>query len=348
MDFIKKKITIQKLPSGDALKIWVYTFWGSGKKNVYIQANIHGPEITGILVIKKLIKYLVKNKLDFKKLVVVPSCNPMGLNSQFIGQQTGYVNQLTGKNWNRIYHDISTGIDIKRPVAIQKFKGILLKNLKEKILKEKSLESKLALVLQSLSFNSDVVIDLHTAWGKAPHYVYCYKEHINEAKKFGVGNIIILAEEDFFGVFDEAQLYPYFRFKEKIINFVLPKEVYTLELGSDNQLEKENIDLSFSELLGFFKNKKVLKSETDFCLNKDFVYYYAPAGGLIVWNVEPGDYFKKAQKIAEIYCMDSETTVPVVSNHDGKMLIRFNAHAVHEGQEICKSMTRINKGDTKK
>lgn len=353
MKYKKETISIQKLPSGDDLSIKVYKFYGKGKKKVYVQANIHGPELTGILVAKKLISYIKKNRGDFAEFIIVPSCNPMGLNSQFLSQQTGYVNQLTGKNWNRIYPDLSTGINFpeKGKISIGTYKKLLIKNLNKKLAICEDLETKLGLALLKLSFDADIVIDLHTAWGKAPHYIYAYPDQFEQVKHFKIGNVFLLDTHEFLGVFDEANLYPYFKLKDKISNFELPKQVFTLELGNDCSLEPENIDLGFEELKSYLNAQDVLPGSStlnaptnfDICLQKDYVYYFAPTGGLLIWTKAPGEYFKKGEILGSIYEIESEKATFVKGKHDGKMMIQFNAHAIHQGQQICKIMSDVRK-----
>src|SRR3989338_4284393 len=235
-------IKVQQLPSGDNLNIKVYKFAGKGKKKIYIQANIHGPEVVGILVAKKLVSHIQKYGGNFKEFIIVPSCNPIGFNQQFIGQQIGYVNQLTGTNWNRIYKNLGDNFKIKGQVSMAEFKNLLLKNLKDKKVKDTDTESQLALTLQELSFDADIVLDLHTAWGTAPQYVYSFSEYLESTKKFGISNVILLEKDTFSGVFDESHLYPYFANKTKIKNFKLPKQVFTLELGSDCSVEEKDVE----------------------------------------------------------------------------------------------------------
>ncbi len=352
MKYTKEKIKIQQLPSGDNLHIFMYKFTGKGDKKIYIQANIHGPELTGILVIKKLIQFFKLNQANFSELILIPSVNPIGLNQQFIGQQVGYVNHLSGKNWNRIYPDISKNILLKHKVELKEFKAKLLTNLEYLQNKATNIETLLGLKLLKYSFDSDIVIDLHTAWGKAPHYIYCYPEQLESAKLFQVENFILLDEKDFFGVFDEANLYPYFKNKQKIKKFKLPKEVFTLELGNDCDLNSENIQKSTNHILKYLYKKGIIKDTSNkskfnpaykytISKNKDFEYYYAPIGGLLVWKIEDGDFFMKRDVIGEIFTLDHEFPTKLIAPKSGKLIIKGNSHSVHQGQAICKYMTNF-------
>ncbi len=345
--FVEKKV-IQTLPSGDSLNIKVYRFYGKGTKTIYIQSNIHGPELTGIMVIKKLIKYFKSEEGNFKELILVPTANPIGLNSQFIGQQTGYVNHLTGKNWNRIYFDASKDIDLKEKTTLSIYSKKLKSELEKKFKSAEEIEDKLGLTLQLLSFDADILIDLHTSWGKAPHYIYCYQDQKEKAKQFGIENIFFLNEKAYEGVFDESVLFPFVKNKKKIKNFKLPKQVFTVEFGADCSLDKENINTSFLEVLSYLSSEKLISQSSEkkkqtftISLNSGFNYYYAPHGGLLVWNIKPGEVFKKGQILCEIHSLQTETVTFVKAQTPGKLVIQFNSHAVHEGQKICKVMSNF-------
>ncbi len=350
MNQTTKLIKIQQLPSGDTLNIKAHKFTGNGTKKIYIQANIHGPEMVGILVAKKLIQYIKKHGGNFKELIIVPSCNPIGLNQQFIGQQTGYVNHITGTNWNRIYKNLCAGSEIKNGITMKEFKKILSKNIKIRKISETDTESQLALILQELSFDSDIIIDLHTAWGTAPQYVYSYEDYIENTKKFNIENIILLENENFSGVFDESHLYPYFANKNKIKDFKLPKQVFTLELGSDCTVNDKDVESGFYKLMSYLSSEKIVKNidqndiavkKFDICELNNFIYYNAPKGGLLVWKKNENEHVKKGETICEIHEILSENVINVTATEPCKLIIKFNATAVHQGQKIAKVMISI-------
>lgn len=347
MKYQKEIIKIQKLPSGDFLKIAAYHFLGPGAKKIYIQANVHGPELTGVLVAKKLIDYFSKHPGNFSQLTLVPGCNPTGLNAQLFGQQIGYLDPLTGKNWNRIYQDLSKDIAFNpnRKLSIDSFKKTLyhklLKGFKEPNI---DFESKLALTLQKLSFNADIVIDCHTSWGRAPHYVYCFPEQLQIARNFGVEIIILLDPTNFEGVFDEAQFYPYHKNRKRIKNFVTPKQVFTLELGNDLSLDSTNIDLGFREIMSYLSSQQVLIEKWpitklfNFTVGRanNFIHLFSPKAGLLVWDKKPGEILAKGDKLGALFDIQKGTFSPVKSPTTGKLVIQFNSQAVHEGQKIAK------------
>ena len=80
-----KTINLRRLSSGDLLTLQVYQFLGKklGKKT-YLQANLHGAEIVGNVVIKEIFHWL--SCLDASQLNgeiwLVPAYNPVGMNKR--------------------------------------------------------------------------------------------------------------------------------------------------------------------------------------------------------------------------------------------------------------------------
>ena len=119
------------------IDVWRYNH-PDATQTVYLQAGIHGIELTGIPVVHEFMKEIEEHQLA-QNFICVPLSNPMGLDSQIMGVQTGYNNIHTNQqncwNWNRIT------------------------NLNE----EPSQEGHWIKTLLDLSAPADIVLDLHTA-----------------------------------------------------------------------------------------------------------------------------------------------------------------------------------------
>ena len=108
MNYTISKVPLLQLASGDRLSLQLYKFTGAkpGKK-AYIQANLHGSEISGNAVINELIQFLIA--LEPRQLNgeiwLVPVCNPIGINQRSHHFSTGRYNPYDGKDWNRIFWD---------------------------------------------------------------------------------------------------------------------------------------------------------------------------------------------------------------------------------------------------
>lgn len=108
MDYTVSTIPLLQMASGDRLSLQVYKFTGvtPGKK-AYVQANLHGAEISGNAVIHQLIQFLITLEPSQLKgeIWLVPVCNPIGINQRSHHFSTGRYNPYDGKDWNRIFWD---------------------------------------------------------------------------------------------------------------------------------------------------------------------------------------------------------------------------------------------------
>ena len=131
------------------IDVWRYNHQDA-TKTVYLQGGIHGIELTGIPVVHEFIKEIEEHQLAYN-FICVPLSNPMGLDSQIMGVQTGYNNIHTNQqncwNWNRIT------------------------NLKD----EQSQEGQWIRNLLDFAEPADIVLDLHTAVSR-DSIIWCFKK----------------------------------------------------------------------------------------------------------------------------------------------------------------------------
>jgi len=292
---IKNKL-VSKTPSGNSKTIKVYEISNPNSlKHIYLQAGLHGTELTGTPILFELINLIQKNPEDFKdfSFTIVPICNPESTDSQIMGLQTGY---------NNIHTDAHNCQNYNRP------------NLK----KVGSIEYKHIQTLFDLSKNADVLIDLHTAGKESLWHVYCNKSLTSKAKSFGVKNII--AWDSIIGCFED-------------LNFEKGKETYTLECGPSRSISQTDINKGIQAILDFLKEEKQDKKFNILDENQ-IQSLKANDSGFLVWNIKVGEKFKKDQVIAQIINGVNQKTL-VKAPKDGILFIKDNIHAVFENQQIA-------------
>ena len=379
--FERQDIIIRTMASGDKLTIPVWKFSGEqpGYK-VYIQANIHGPEIAGIGACRELINVLMKEEIC-GSVVVVPTANPCGLNSKINNLQIGYtdLNDSAVGNFNREYKllvkdqkgscDGKSGLidldgfiekysESDLDVIVSQFEQELFGSLENVKIKDGRnglrYGLKLALTLQQLALDSNFVIDLHTG-EKAVHFCYTFNECFESAKYFNIGSFIELADE-FEGVFDEAFLLPWIRLHRKLKKagkeFAFSKfnkEAFTLELGSGDRINSISMKEDAARLVNFLRCKGVLKGSGEKMLSKyvkckheDLCSYYSPTGGLILWQKKVGDWVKEGEVLAYLIQpgKEDQSEIPVKAKDNGLINNMAPTHVVHEGMHLCSIMSK--------
>ncbi|NWF69086.1 MAG: succinylglutamate desuccinylase/aspartoacylase family protein [Chloroflexi bacterium] len=347
IQFEHDSLLLRTLASGAQLRVPVFRFTGGAGKNVYIQANIHGPEIAGIGAAHRLIDLLRAEPALHGSITIVPSINPVGLDAKINGMQVGYadLNETVVGNFNRVYQLLVTektptdAEDIQRvgledfaaahknddvPTITREFHGALKRALAD-VRAKKGREGlrfgvKLALTVQELCADADYLIDLHTA-GIAQYHIFAFDEVLPSVPYFGIAPIIVLPD-DFAGVLDEAFLLPWVRLRKALqkVGRDLPfsafeREAFTLELGSADKIDARRMDEDARRILNYLRHKGVLEgAATPYTARyykaqqSNYARYNAPTGGLILWHKRPGDHVKTGEALCTILCAYNRAT----------------------------------------
>ncbi len=242
------------------IDIWRYNH-PDATQTVYMQGGIHGIELTGIPVIHEFIKEIEEHQLVYN-FICVPLSNPMGLDSQIMGVQTGYNNIHTNQqncwNWNRIT------------------------NLKD----EKSQEGNWIKTLLDLAEPADIVLDLHTAGVEAVPHIYSHVTEIKHAEGLGIPHLLAWSK-------------PSYSFADT--HHQLGKIALTFELSSSRSVRLEWVEESLIYLRRFFGIMPKTEGSRTWQVENQIKKWYSPEGGVLCWNIDAGDSLSEGDVIASIY-----------------------------------------------
>jgi uncharacterized protein len=334
--FERENVTIRTLASGATLTIPVFHVRGATERpKIYIQANIHGPEIAGIGAIYDLLASLRQQETINGSLTIVPSVNPVGLNSKINGMQVGYadLNETVVGNFNRIYKmlvtdDPQASDKVVLPAFAEEHRATLLPEIKAAFraaLKTAldhleartapygfSYGEKLAFSIQRMSYDADYLIDLHTA-GDAIYHMYTFPECLQSVPYFDLHHTVLL-DKSFSGVLDESFLQPWLRLREAFTKVgreipfsMFELEAFTPELGSADTLDRGAMQADAERVLNYLRHKGVLSGKSKqhpgdyhYCTQENYRRYRATTGGLLLWHKQPGDSVETGEKIVTI------------------------------------------------
>lgn len=364
-------IPIRQLASGDRLSIQVYKFVGSqpGKK-AYLQANLHGAEISGNAVIHQLIEFLIC--LNETQLIgeiwLVPVCNPEGVNARSHHFSSGRYYPYDGKDWNRIFWDYE-----KEDEDIEAFakSQLALKpaeiktNYRHKILH--SFHNLLTKInassgapfdeiyryqMQSLCLDADYVIDLHSSTNQGLDFLYYFRSREESAKAFLLDYGLLMNKYDG-DAFDEAFLKPWLALEKCLMELGKPTifdvESWTLELGSGMKMNPESVAKGVRGVKNYLTSKELLnidgfplpetaKYQINLTPKDKIKRYYSPAGGMIQSRVELGSFVKAEELIYQVLCFnklgDLPTIVDVCAEADGLVFDVSTNYCVSQGDYV--------------
>jgi predicted deacylase len=150
----------------------------AGGQKIYIQSSLHADELPGMLVAWRLRKHFADLEAAGKlrgEVIVVPVSNPIGLNQWILGSHIGRFEGNTAQNFNRHFYDLTTlvmpRVEARLTGNIDENRQVVRAAMRE-ALDEQTPRTELdsqRLALQKLSYDADVVLDLHCDWDAAMH-----------------------------------------------------------------------------------------------------------------------------------------------------------------------------------
>ncbi|MBU2870238.1 succinylglutamate desuccinylase/aspartoacylase family protein [Colwellia sp. E2M01] len=331
--FTKEVMSVGEMACGTKLTVPVFSFKVAEEQktgpDVYIQANMHGAEVQGNAVIFQLLELLPHCQLN-ANITLVPYANPLG-NSHKSGEYTlGRFDPITGENWNRMYHFdqsiiepfVKQYIDASDDEIEAKFAQLLTNEIEAKLAPSVwglSTGQRIAYQLQRLAHKADIVLDLHTGPISSKH-LYCSEYSQASAKYFNIEHTLLIPN-GFGGAMDEAIFCPWWYLQEAFADSgreftmgqgIFDKEAYTVELGSQEQIDLDVAKGDAKDLLTYLQYKGVIggaeyqpKEMTRYaCHLKDYKTFYAPMGGMVDYLAGFGKPIAAGEPLARILRMD--------------------------------------------
>jgi predicted deacylase len=320
-----KKIKKHILPASSmgnerTLTVIHYGSQSAGNK-AYIQAGLHADEAPGLVVMHHLINMLdqtdAANNIN-GQIILLPVVNPIGISQWRDESLQGRFDFYNNINFNRRHLDITAQIAERvkdqlcdtaeaNVALIRKAAGEVLSSMtpgdEAEYLKH---------LLLSLSYDADIVLDLHCD-DQAIIHVYLgtplWPEAVDLPAQLGV-DVTLLAEDSGVTPFDEACSRIWWQLAKKFPEYPIPPACLsaTVELRGIADVshetgaqDAENI-FFFLQRRGFIKGQApelpLLRNEATPLRGVEHIK--APVPGVVVFLKEPGDHIKKGDVIAEI------------------------------------------------
>jgi len=268
--FSKQTLALHQSPGGANYEVDVYNYQHpEAQKTVYLQGGLHGIELTGIPVIYEFMKEIEQHQLK-TNFICVPQSNPMGLDSQIMGVQTGYNNLHTNHqncwNWNRI----------------------------GQLRDEPSIEGNWIRTLLELAEPADIILDLHTAGTETEAHIYAHVSQIDHA--IGMGIPHLLAWEAASTSFSDT-------------NVTAGKIALTFELSSSRSITSQRVEEGIMYLKRFFKIEPEVSGTKIWHIKGKLKKLYAPAAGVLCWKKDAGVEVKEGEVVAELYTRNGKQAI---------------------------------------
>ncbi|WP_409995557.1 succinylglutamate desuccinylase/aspartoacylase family protein [Ferrimonas balearica] len=357
-------LEVGQQPNGEPAQVPVITVEGApGGPNVYLQANLHGAEIQGNAVLAAFLE-LCRAQRPKGTFTLVPMANPIGINQKSGEFTLGRFDPISGENWNRQYHFSNADLDAFCQAHLNSDETTIAAAFRERLRAQIAQRQAspwglktgqtMALRLQQLALEADIVLDLHTG-PISDRHLYVPEYARARAHHFNIP-LNILMPSDFGGALDEAHFSPWWQLSQRFAELGRTLEVlvdaFTLELGPQEHLDpaqagRDALGIGrYLEVMGCWPEgtHQVEEEIQHACQLADYKALYSPCGGQIEYLAPLGQPVKAGVPVARIWHyerlgqdkpMFTEVSLPC----DAIPVLHFASANVQEGTELYKFLT---------
>jgi len=320
---------IQELNNGQNLELISHTFdSGLPGPNIYLQANLHGPEIFGTYLLGKIVDGFKKNISKVKNfkgtLVIVPCANPMGSQNVAYNTMLGRWNPVSGVNWNRIFETKSFS---NKQEKLNFYKQQLASD-------NLSIELKLASQLMILSSKADYIIDIHTTGKESLNHIFSKGEYIKYFKSLKPEVVIETTNTIPEGSFENASVWPLMNGQDT------PPITCTWEASSHSIIDylqiQERVEYLWNWLNETWQGKVVEGYKPENIISDTLCEnLISPIGGYFTWKKELGNIIKKGEDFVTFYQPNNDKFIDIKAEFNFILIAKYGIGAIAQGEQIA-------------
>jgi predicted deacylase len=305
---------------GTQRQLRVFSFGDPGARpKAYLQAGLHADEPAGMMILRELCKLLAaaEEAGEIKgEIIVVPMANPLGVDQALNSAIMGRFELRTGANFNRSWPDLVTGLadSVRKRIGKDEEENVELvrRELKRRIagLQAESPIMAQRIALARRAYDADLVVDLHCD-DEALSYMMAPDELWDEAKRFaadvGVHSLQLNGETNGAHCFDECFLAPWQTLRQELGDRVpLACHAFTFEMGGVLDVDPKQASRYAQGFFRYLRRVGCIKGVAPRYrangLNefREFEMLDSPAGGLLLYRQQLGDWVAPGDVLAEI------------------------------------------------
>jgi predicted deacylase len=343
---------------GTARHLLVHRFGqANARPKAYLQAGLHADELPGVLVLRHFAGLLEAAEAEGRvrgEVVLVPLANPIGMAQSIVQAHLGRYDLFRMTNFNRDWPDLASGAaervrdrltdDAAANVAL--IRGALRELAAE--LPEVGENAALRKHLFKLAVDADLVLDLHCDQEAAMHLYLgtpLWPESVDLAAEIGA-EAVLLAEASGGNPFDEAFSAPWWQLARTFPERPIPNACLaaTLEHRGLRDVEDQLARQDAAALLRFLTRRGVLAGDPgplparrcEATPLAGAAMVEAPASGLVLFDVAPGDEVASGQRLARIVDPLAPVEVEVRSPTTGRVFARSLRGLARAGEVVVK------------
>jgi len=343
---------------GTARSLTSFHYGPTGGQKVYIQSSLHADELPGMLV-----SFMLRRKLEALEaagklrgeVVVVPVANPIGLNQHVLGLLAGRFETNTAQNFNRNFYNL---FDLIEPVIEGRLttdadqnRTIIRQAMREALDAQKprtEIESQ-RLALQRLSYDADVVLDLHCDWEAALH-IYTNPDlwpDVEPLARYLDSKASLLAVDSVGNPFDEIHSFCWSELRTRVGNrFPIPNGSIsvTVELRSQRDVSYEFAEHDAQGIIEYLTVRGVVSGTAAPMPELEFAAtplagtepIVTPVSGVVVYRHEVGKWIDAGEPVADVVDPLTDQVVTLAASVAGVLYARHLSRFAQAGMEVAR------------
>ena len=329
------------------------------QRKIYIQASLHADELPGSLVVyhlRPLLEQLEQAGRVQSHIVLVPLCNPIGLDQPLMYRQNGRFDAFSGRNFNRLvnlplYERVLARLQADPEVlgADAQANVATIRQLMAQQLQTYEPQTQVDLLqhlLVRLAYDADVVLDLHCD-EKAVMHTYTLPQLWERAEplvRYLRSECQILSENSGSNAFDEFLSTIWLRLSREFpqVNIPLASFTITVELRGEADLQHEKAQTDAQAIVQYLAHigaidldEKATQPMPDLIREphplSGLAYVLAPTSGIVVYHVRAGETVTKGQLLADIVDPVHQLCTPVYTPTNGFVYATHHANFAQQG-----------------
>jgi predicted deacylase len=343
---------------GTARSLTSFHYGAGGGQKIYIQSSLHADELPGMLVSWALRRKLAALETAGRirgEIVVVPVANPIGLNQHLLGHLMGRFETHTAQNFNRNFHDLAAlvqpVIESRLTADADENRRVIRAAMREALDAQQpatELDSQ-RLALQRMSYDADVVLDLHCDWEAALH-LYTNPDlwqDVEPLARYLDAKASLLALNSVGNPFDEIHSFCWSDLRNRYgERFPIPNGAIsvTIELRSQRDVTYEFAEHDAQAIVEYLTHRGVIDGTaaplpplafpaTPLAGAEPIV---APMSGVLVYRTEPGTWVDAGHPIADIVDPLTDQVVTLKSSVAGVLYARHLTRFATAGLEFAR------------
>jgi uncharacterized protein len=343
---------------GTSRSITSFHFGPGGGEKIYIQSSLHADELPGMLVSWHLRRKLTALEQAGKlrgEIVLVPVANPIGLNQHMDGHLHGRFELDSSQNFNRNFLDFAPLVGPRiegkltgDPIANRD----LIRRTMGEILAEQHPTTELVSLrtaLQRMSYDADIVLDLHCDWDAAMH-LYTNPDtwdQVEPLARYIGAQASLLALNSVGDPFDEVHSFCWSALRERFgIQYPIPYGAVsvTVELRGQPDVSHELNEADADAIVAFLTHRGVIDNSAPALPALPYPAtplagaepIEAPVSGVIAFRAAVGTWIHAGDVIAEVIDPIADSVTVLRAQTSGVLYARHISRFATAGMTIAR------------